>query len=121
MTNVVRFPSEKIPSKPENLGMPPMTEEQMDDYASEVSANICSMLIAEFIENGFSLEDANDNYFKDVALVLEAMRSVVFRMYNKKHALHELADSVFILESSDNGMVSIRMLGEEDEDDNPGS
>jgi hypothetical protein len=42
-------------------------------------------------------------------------------MYNKKHALHELADSVFVLESSDKGMVSIRMLGEEDEDDNPGS
>lgn len=121
MTNVVRFPSEKIPTKPENLGMPPMTEEQMDDYASELAADVCSIMVAEFIENGFSLEHATDTYFKDVALVLEAMRSVIFRMYNKKHTLHELADNIFVIESSDKGMVSIRMLGEEDEHDNSGS
>jgi hypothetical protein len=121
MTNIVRFPTEKIPTKPENLGMPVMTEEQMDDYASEVSADVCSILVAELLENGFSLEDATDKYFKDVALVLEAMRSVIFRMYNKKHTLHELADNIFVIESSDKGMVSIRMLGEEDKIDNPGS
>jgi hypothetical protein len=121
MTNVVRFPTEKIPVKPENFGMPELTEEQMDDYSSELAADVCSILVAELIDNGFSLEEATEAYFKDVALVLEAMRSVIYRMYSKKHTLHELADNIFVIESSDKGMVSIRMLGEDDTHDNPGS
>ena len=118
--NVVRFPSEKIPVKPDNLGLPAMTEEQMDDFATELSSEVTSVLIGALMEDGLTLEHATDKYFKDVALVLESIRSVVYRMYNQKHVLHDLSDSIFIIESSDTGVVSVRLLGEE-EDDNPGS
>lgn len=118
--NVVRFPSEKIPVKPDNLGLPAMTEEQMDDFATELSSDVTGLLIGALLEDGLTLEHATDQYFKDIALVLESIRSVVYRMYNQKHVLHELSDSIFIIESSDAGMVSVRLLSEE-EDDNPGS
>lgn len=118
MTNVVNFP---LPNK----RIPPQSLEAMQE---EVKANkqkfingivdhYCGQLINKFSANGLNVE--TEEFLRDFAFGIEAMRSGLYRSVNVTHPLQKVLDST-IEKLEKEGMLELETGYMYDDEDDPG-
>ena len=106
--NIVLFPYR---DNPRNI-MPQTIEEvieNMDDvrqvHIQESLENMMPMLFDRLSLAGFNLDDEDPNITKHGALVVEAVRSFLCKVYGMDHPLQIIANNLFEME--DDGNLSI--------------
>lgn len=106
--NIVLFPQR---DNPRNI-MPQTIEEvieNMDDvrnvHIQESLENMMPMLFDRLSLAGFNLDEDDPNITKHGALVVEAVRSFLSKVYGMEHPLQIIANNLF--ETDDEGNLSI--------------
>lgn len=113
--NVISFPTDKIVKPAATTGLPPRTEEEVYDYGDYVSGELASLLIMMLAEEGAS-GPKNELFYKDVALILEATKACVHRMYHVYHPLNTLSDDIFkIVDTGNPEHIVVKLKDESDE------
>lgn len=105
MSNVVQFPVER-------LNVPPQSIEEMQDSISimrkEHVDNLMDMMIPSvltlFETNGMDVE--NEIYVKDSALVIEAIKALMYKYYNLEHPLNFIAETCFDVRMNSDESIS---------------
>ena len=92
--NVVLFPGVKRES-------PPQTVEEIADKVTQTRKEhvdgVVNDLIPDIIHafGAYGLDINSDEYIKDVAMVMEAIKAMVSRQYRLEHPFHNMVDTVF--------------------------
>ena len=97
--NVIMFPTRGNP--------PPPSKEQNDfdvsmvkiHHVNEALNTIIPMLFNNITIAGFDIvpdDDEDDENLKDSALIVESVRSILYKHYDIKHPLQEVAENFFI-------------------------
>lgn len=105
MSNVVQFPVER-------LNVPPQSIEEMQDSISimrkEHVDNLMDMMIPSvltlFETNGMDVE--TEAYVKDSALVIEAIKALMYKYYNLEHPLNFIAETCFDVRMNSDESIS---------------
>ena len=92
--NIILFPKSK-------KGSPPQTVEEIQNSVTQLRLeHINEMMevvvpnIVDIFENiGIIVHD--HEYIKDVALLLESIKSLIYKYNGLNHSFHELADNIF--------------------------
>jgi len=101
MDNIIKFPESKII----RFGQEPISAESVEDkvnilkehHVNETLSVIMPMLFTSLDSAGFSFDpDGIDNTIKDGALVLESLRSIMYKYYEIPHPFQLIADNLFI-------------------------
>ncbi len=102
---IIPFPSDRIvrtseDNSPEDPTVAvPNVKEGTNIAIIEALNAISEELYHSFVElcdiSGIVLADKSDIMIKDMGLVAEAIRSLVYKYYSKPHQLHTLSESVF--------------------------
>ena len=106
--NIVLFPQR---DNPRNI--PPQTIEEVIENMADVRnvhiqeslENMMPMLFDRLSLAGFNLDEDDPNITKHGALVVEAVRSFLCRVYGMEHPLQIIANNLF--ESDDDGNLSL--------------
>ena len=92
--NVIMFPGFKRES-------PPQSVEEIVDKVTQTRKDhvdgVMMDLIPEFIHlfGSYGIDINSDEYVKDVAMIMEAIKSMISRQYKLPHSFHELVDNIF--------------------------
>jgi hypothetical protein len=105
VSNVVQFPVER-------LNVPPQSIEEMQDSISimrkEHVDNLMDMMIPSvlmlFETNGMDVE--TEAYVKDSALVIEAIKALMYKYYNLEHPLNFIAETCFDIRMNSDESIS---------------
>lgn len=99
ISNVVMFPGVKQLPESEKLGpqiRQLLTSERMEDIEETVD-DLFSLLIECLAQGGVTFNTATDDTFvKDLALNIEAMRSLLCKFYGMEHPLQNVSENIFI-------------------------
>jgi hypothetical protein len=87
MTNVVAFPYERRQQKIIN------EFEKLDNGIMDLSDDILTEILTILYEEGYSFNV--DDYESDVCFVFESIRSLVCKLNNIEHPMHELSQDLF--------------------------
>lgn len=85
--NIIQFPKKsnrKNEPAPERKEPNPFVELDMTD-----------LILSQLNYNGISIEKVSKNQLRDIAFIIEATRSLVFRYEGKSHLFHKIIDSIF--------------------------
>lgn len=105
MSNVVQFPKEK------RGGGPPQNIEEVQSnietirhiHVEETVSLLAGLIFDNLILAGFNFDPDNDAYTKDVALVFESLKSMLYKYHKMDYPIQKIADEVFTLQQ--NGTV----------------
>lgn len=92
--NVIAFPGFKRES-------PPQSVEEIVDRVTQTRKDHVEMimndLIPDFIHifGSYGIDINSDESVKDVAMVMESVKSMVSRQYRLQHPFHEMVDNIF--------------------------
>jgi len=108
--NVILFPENKIKKKPTPVD--PKAQKKMRDYQTakfvETSTDKLGLdLIREFV--GMQLDTKQDNFTKDLALVMDAIRGLLYRQFGVGHPIHKVIDQSVKLKMNKAGVVTARI------------
>ena len=108
--NVILFPENKIKKKPTPVD--PKAQKKMRDYQTakfvETSTDKLGLdLIREFV--GMQLDTKQDNFTKDLALVMDAIRGLLYRQFGVAHPIHKVIDQSVKLKMNKAGVVTARI------------
>lgn len=106
--NVILFPGMK------NVSAVPQTIDEIvdkvtqtrQDHVDLVMVNVTSELVNIFGANGIDIND--DKYLRDVAMVIESAKSLLYKQYDLEHPFHEMVDSIFEFDYNEDESVSYR-------------
>lgn len=87
MSNIVKFPTEK--RQKDILDQDSQYFDNIETYIDELASDIISTLF----DDGYAVN--KDEYIKDVSLMFESLRSLVFRMNDIPHTFQYSADLLF--------------------------
>jgi len=103
--NVVLFPGFKRES-------PPQTVEEIVDKVTQTRKDhvdgVMIDLVPDFIHmfGSYGLDVTSDQYIKDVAMIMESVKSMVSRQYNLEHPFHEMVDNIFDFSYNEDNTVA---------------
>jgi hypothetical protein len=98
MTNVIQFPKGKNGAPPQNLDeIQSEIELTRQIHIGETLSGIAEILLQSLDLNGFIVGD-DEKYAKDLALTVEAIRSVLYKYYGMEYPFQTLSDKIFTLE-----------------------
>lgn len=100
MSNVVQFPKEK------RGGGPPQNIEEVQSnietirhiHVEETVSLLAGLIFDNLILAGFNFDPDNDAYTKDVALVFESLKSMLYKYHKMDYPIQKIADEVFTLQ-----------------------
>lgn len=103
--NVIQFPKSK-------LNTPPQTIEEMvadidrlrRETADEISGNMIPQIIGMFMSQGVDIDQ--HEYIKDVSMIVESMKSLLYKYFSIEHPFHEMIESVFEFSYNDDDTVA---------------
>ena len=102
--NVVPFPGVKRNSPPQNLEEVQSNLETIRQVHIEEAMNLVATVVFDnLLLAGFSFDPDDDSMIKDVALMLESLRSLLSKYHNLEHPFHRVANEIFALQK--NGTV----------------
>lgn len=98
-TNVITFPKKSARGEPfEDFRV--KIEKQKEHYINNVVDQHSSALLANIALSGFDIE--NDEFMKDFAFTVEALRSNLYRNMGLKHTFHKtLDDMIEVIETEE--------------------
>jgi hypothetical protein len=96
--NVVVFPKQKLNTPPQSLDeMITNIESFRKDHIENSIAQILPVVFVRMAEEGFDLT-LEDDYIKDSAMIIEAVRSAMYRIMGFDHKLHPVTDAAFVID-----------------------
>ena len=100
MTNVVAFPKAHKDAPPQSLEeVIERVSENRKEHINHIVDDLGSFFVSRAYEEGFPID--SDECFKDVILVIEAMRSAMFKSIGLEHPIQFIVDSVISLGDGD--------------------
>ena len=102
MNNVIPFPKQK--------NGPPDMEEMIETITNNRIEQI-GMLMGEMVYDMIALYENNgimidqEEYMKDVAMIVESMKSALHKYFGVTHPFHELVDNIFEVKVKEDGPV----------------
>ena len=98
-SNVITFPKKSARGEPlEDFRV--KIEKQKEHYINNVVDQHSSALLANIALSGFDIE--NDEFMKDFAFTVEALRSNLYRNMGLKHTFHKtLDDMIEVIETEE--------------------
>lgn len=107
--NVIMFPSKGNPPPTLNMEQNKIDINMVKiHHVNEALNTIVPMLFNNITIAGFDIvpdEDDEDENFKDSALVVESIRSILYKYYDIKHPLQDVAEEFFV--HKDNGILTV--------------
>ena len=110
--NIILFPTNRIKNK-ETVKHPVdekehkrLVEEQTKEFVEGNVDDIAYQLLDKFVAMG--IQTNRLTFTADLALIIDAIRGLVYRDFNKKHPAQQLTDTMVTLNSS-NGKKSARL------------
>ena len=105
--NVIRFPKAKMNTPPQSLDDMIADMERMRlDHADEVASSMIPQLIGLFMANGIDVDQ--HEYIKDVSMIVESTKSLLYKYMNIEHPFHEMVESVFDFNYNEDDTVSYK-------------
>jgi hypothetical protein len=102
--NVIQFPKAKLNTPPQSLEeMVADIDRLRRDTADEIAGNMIPQIIGLFMANGIDVDQ--HEYIKDVSMIVESSKSLLYKYYNIEHPLHEMIESVFEFNYNDDDTV----------------
>lgn len=104
MSNVVQFPGAKRNTPPQNIEEVKSNLDAVRQVHIEEAMNLVASVLFDHLSlAGFTFSAEDNEDIKDVALLLEALRSLLSKYHNIEHPFQDLSDELFTLQ--DNGTV----------------
>jgi hypothetical protein len=103
--NVIQFPKGKLNTPPQSLEeMVDSIEKLRLETAEEIATSMIPQLLGIFASNGIDADQ--HEYIKDVSMIVESCKSLLYKYYNIDHPFHEMIESVFEFSYNDDDTVS---------------
>jgi hypothetical protein len=105
--NIFKFPENKIVRE-----IPPQIEEiekakekGKQNYAEDIAVDFAESMIA--VLDSYGIDQDNENFDKDLAFTVEAIRAMIYRSLDLKHHLHEFIDNnvSFLKKDKDGNLI----------------
>lgn len=103
--NVIKFPKSKLNTPPQSI------EEMVADIdrlrrqnADEMTTSMIPQLVGIFMTNGIDAD--KEEYIKDVCMIVESTKSLLYKYFDIDHPFHEMIESVFEFSYNDDNTVS---------------
>jgi len=93
--NVILFPGiKRDEAPPQNLDE---IHDKVTQTRKEHVAGVMNDMIPDIINmfGAYGVDINDDKYIKDVALVMEATKSLLHKQYNLEHPFHKMVDGIF--------------------------
>lgn len=110
--NIVLFPTDKIKNK-ENIGAvspeqhKKLVEEQTKEFVEGTVDDIAYTLLDKFINAGIKTKE--DTFMIDLSLVIDSIRGLIYRDFNKYHPAQALADKMVKIKVQRNGQKNAKL------------
>ena len=101
--NVILFPRRK--------NGPPETMEEIIETVTNNRIEQIGLLMGEMVYNMIELFESNgimidqEEYMKDVAMIVESMKSALHKYFGVTHPFHDLVDTIFEVKVREDGPV----------------
>ena len=99
--NIIQFPNKRqLPPLPE---VPNATENVHNLYRNNIECIIpplTDFILDQLVAAGFKLDFTTDTYLKELCLVVEGLKGLLYKYYKLEHPLHEVADALFIAQDN---------------------
>ena len=103
--NVIQFPKGKFNTPPQSVEeMVADIDRMRREAADEMANSMVPQLIGIFMANGVDIDQ--HEYIKDVSMVVEASKSLLYKYFNIDHPFHEMVESVFDFSYNDDDTVA---------------
>lgn len=103
--NVIQFPKGKLNTPPQSLEeMVADIDRMRRDTADEIANSMIPQIIGIFMANGIDADQ--HEYIKDVSMIVEASKSLLYKYYSIEHPFHEMVESVFEFSYNDDDTVA---------------
>ena len=104
MGEVIQFPTSRIVRKAPPIPKP--TERQEEDqqihkFIEELTEQLSMTILAIFQENVVHMK--GDNFLRDLAVVIEVVKSLLYRDFGKEHPMQKLTDTLTSIVTLNNG------------------
>ena len=117
--NVIIFPRQKREDSPVQTmdELMYVIENTKKAVADVIIEEVVGNMFQNFSRYGITVKEKNAQPFmKDVALIVESIKSGVFRSMEFEHPLHDISDKVFEIKSENELKLNLDLLIEKDED-----
>ncbi len=102
--NVIQFPKNKLNTPPQSVEEMVADIDRMRREAADVMAtDMIPQLISIFMSNGIDADQ--HEYIKDVSMIVEATKSLLYKYYNIDHPFHKMIDTLFEFSYNDDDTV----------------
>lgn len=92
--NVIQFPKAKYNTPPQSLEeMVADIDRIRHEHADEIITSMIPQLVGLFMANGIDVDQ--HEYIKDVSMIVESSKALLYKYFNIEHPFHEMIESVF--------------------------
>ena len=95
MGEVIQFPTSRIVRKAPPIPKPTERQEkdmQVAKFVEELTEQLSMTILAIFQENVVHMK--GDNFLRDLAVVIEGVKSLLYRDFGKEHPMQKLTDTL---------------------------
>jgi hypothetical protein len=111
MSNVVQFPGAKRNTPPQNIEEVKSNLDAVRQvHVEEAMSLIATVLFDNMAVAGFSFDAEDNESIKDVALLLESLRSLLSKYHNIDHPFQVLSEELFTLQENGTVICSKQVL-----------
>ena len=102
---IILFPKGKFNTPPQSVEeMVADIERLRQDAADDVATIMIPQIISIFMSNGIDADQ--HKYIKDVSMIVECCKSLLYKYYEIDHPFHEMIESVFEFSYNDDDTVA---------------
>lgn len=103
--NVVLFPGMRRDAPPQSIEeITDRVTQNRKDHIEEVMYQIIPEMIYMFGSHGLDVN--SDEYIKDVAMIMESIKSLASRQYQLEHSFHSMVDNIFDFSYNEDNTVA---------------
>lgn len=113
--NVVVFPKERKNAPPQSLEEMHESIEALRKERIELTIDtVVPNLFMSLLQEGFDLSLTEEGV-KDSALIIETVKSALYRSMDFKHGLQAISDKLFVIKENEDGTTVVKVDPVEDE------
>jgi len=112
--NIIQFPTNRIverstagPRKQDDKAAKKIRDHQTKQFVETAVDDISMNLLKSFVD--LAMKTNNPNFTKDLALLVDVMRGMIYRDFNMPHPAQKLADKMVKLKTNNAGTVSAKL------------
>lgn len=103
--NVIQFPKSKYNTPPQSIEeMVADIDRLRREHADEIVTSMIPQLVGLFMANGVDVDQ--HEYIKDVSMIVESSKALMYKYFNIDHPFHEMIEQVFEFSYNDDDTVA---------------